>query len=97
MSKYHPIDVRYKGPSTAYRGASVRRDRQSSFKAQPRVRRVDPLPKRDRTFVARPSLLRRIFWLYRVISALRAWAILILMAGVVLYAFYVDIMLTFFE
>lgn len=24
MSKYHPIDVRYKGPSTAYRGSAKR-------------------------------------------------------------------------
>ncbi len=24
MTKYHPIDVRYKGPSTAYRGSSKR-------------------------------------------------------------------------
>lgn len=28
MSKYHPIDVRYKGPSTAYRGSARRKAEQ---------------------------------------------------------------------
>ncbi|MDB4111981.1 hypothetical protein N9571_05455 [Yoonia sp.] len=31
MSKYHPIDVRYKGPSTAYRGSA--KQQKSTFTA----------------------------------------------------------------
>jgi hypothetical protein len=37
MSKYHPIDVRYKGPSTAYRG-SVKRP---SFSQQGQTKAAD--------------------------------------------------------
>lgn len=39
MSRYHPIDVRYKGPSTAYRGSARRKaEQRASVFAQTKPR-----------------------------------------------------------
>ena len=47
MSKYHPIDVRYKGPSTAYRGSTHRK---KNFEQRAEPARADgPWGKVDRS------------------------------------------------
>jgi hypothetical protein len=45
MSKYHPIDVRYKGPSTAYRGSARRKaEQRASVFAQTKPRAAKTVP-----------------------------------------------------
>ncbi|KQB98289.1 hypothetical protein AL073_05280 [Loktanella sp. 1ANDIMAR09] len=45
MTKYHPIDVRYKGPSTAYRGSARRKaEQQASIFAQTKPRAAKTVP-----------------------------------------------------
>ncbi|WP_400087800.1 hypothetical protein [Yoonia sp. R78084] len=45
MSKYHPIDVRYKGPSTAYRGSAHRKaEQRASVFAQTKPRAAKTVP-----------------------------------------------------
>ena len=45
MPNYHPVDVRYKGPSTAYRGsATARKLRETSPVARPAKSKATPAP-----------------------------------------------------
>jgi hypothetical protein len=108
MPDYHPIDVRYKGPSTAYRGSAKARasKRPDSHKADvAKVRRTSKGRSLDgrvkkRTFRSilsskSMSAVRWGFWLYRVFAFIRAWAILLFIAVILVYAFYIDIVTTF--
>ena len=41
-SKYHPLDVRYQGPSTAYRGSTRKREERESPPTSPAARPAKP-------------------------------------------------------
>lgn len=77
MSKYHPIDVRYKGPSTAYRGSGRRKGEQRASvfaQTKPRAAKTVPtaIPKVRRRLqppVADPSSPAN--WVTRMISRMR--------------------------
>ncbi len=55
MSKFHPLDVRYKGPSTAYRGSAHRKRFAVADAASAQVKPDRPVPSRTNTTATAPS------------------------------------------